>query len=368
MALQLQSTRHASAIGHAGRNLSTFAPERCINTHMRRTSHTKGTVSTIDSLASAFSVRSLLVFPPCGTFLPQTLKNSGSTMITSARKNLLLALCSVWLTSCGGGSSGTDSGSSAGGDSEGAGNASGFGGITTDAAAWGFIDVYDSDGFFLSANATFHRNGSATDAIYRDSIIGPLPALDYCIVEDNAADPNDTIDLTYLSAGGSISVDTKSGAFLTMNRLQFQSFVSYTHSQMNQNTVVPAGLSASFPGDDVPAMSDLVFPDIDTLTGVTQCGLVGLDPSTVFQWTPSSASNTLVSISARANNSAGGTERLVNCFAKDDGSFSLPAGSRAELMPGDTLAVTSIARLARNATVQSGFPVALRRSSNACVR
>lgn len=163
-----------------------------------------------------------------------------------------------------------------------------------------------------------------------------------CEVSTLADLPDDPIDLplpipddlgfAFLDAGEAITITEGGEPYLLLERLEELSFIFYAPEETVEGPL-PAGLSATIPGDEFPAVASAALPNATpfALTAPADPGVPGaIDRDTEFAWTePMDEGEAVVLLTIMSV----GLEDLtyVTCFAADTGSFAFPEDTRSEL-------------------------------------
>lgn len=159
-----------------------------------------------------------------------------------------------------------------------------------------------------------------------------VPPLDTCQI--SRSDDTDTVvpgmgapdfDFTLLNAGDVLVLSSPAGTWLTLPRSEQFGFIIYMPENEGLPLPVPSNLVLDVPGADFPAFSNVAVPDVTPLTGVVT------DGSSTFRWN-AGAGDPSVFVTIDVIDFTGGANfTSVNCFARDDGEFTLPADIQAEL-------------------------------------
>ena len=245
-------------------------------------------------------------------------------------------------TSAGTGTDGEDTGGDTGdvpGPASGDG-ATSFGFVQIERSASEDGDVFDADE--ISVSASFYRFDMSLPIDGATSRF--LPRLDTCTVsrsDDGLVDGEGDLgeglpgfDLTSLSAGQTITFTSPVGTWLTLPRTELENFVTY-QSEDALSPPVPGDLVLDIPGDRFPAFSAISVPDVTPLEGLVPSPgtIVTVGPDTVFRWNGGDDPDVHVGIELYALEGEGAFA-AVDCLARDDGEFALPATTRAELGDG----------------------------------
>ncbi|WP_158679952.1 hypothetical protein [Deinococcus sp. NW-56] len=169
---------------------------------------------------------------------------------------------------------------------------------------------------------------------------GPLRSQDQCFVAEmddgqaaptgqppGAASPAPGLSL---DAGDPLTLRLGTQVYATLPRRQQGQVISYATDMPNPLKAPPAGLVLDIPGaaGGFPAMKDRALPTAALLRLTAPAAGDPVTPQTAFQWAnPSNDPATQVMLSALDE------ERglALTCLAVDDGAFSLPAATAADL-------------------------------------
>ena len=186
--------------------------------------------------------------------------------------------------------------------------------------------------------------GTATGAFYSVTTLPPVPdeglTLDTCLVftEDELDDlPPPTVpgpelepDPALLDAGDTLSVYANGSLYGTLERSAELDLGLITYLSAVLPPLPEAGLTIDIPGadDGFPAFSRVPFPDVPNLNMTAPADLGAITRHTTFTWTGSS--DGVVFLFGVGENSAGEAVGF-GCVVRDDGDFSFPAQTQAEL-------------------------------------
>ena len=276
----------------------------------------------------------------------------------------LTASALLLLTACGGSSSTTPTSPADGGDSGNPGNMpdGGGGGGDTDNPSGtilfiGNIDVSDdSSGNNVELVGGFLRLGNSIALATAEQELGPLnDAPDTCeftvsetLIPDTGGDDFDfDIDIpdfsfSFVSAGEIIPFTSSSGTFAELERtvIPIANFTLYVLAgDPTPESIpgpVPSGLTFNIPGDVFPAFANVPVPNVDSLVLTTPALGAVVSSDTVFTWEATPGSEAVISIQGSGfqfdveNPTSVGFTNL-SCEVVDDGSFTIPAATQAEL-------------------------------------
>lgn len=195
------------------------------------------------------------------------------------------------------------------------------------------------------------------------------PTLDVCTVDtfdttDGTTDfPIDTdVEFSSVSAGEVLPLTSAAGTYVQLMRDDQFGFVIYTSDPETITGSIPSQLSVNIPGDVFPGFGDVSIPTVETLNVTSPLAGAAVTPSTTFSWTPGSNPDGFVVISVTSF--SGGSFLDIDCEVADDGQFSFPAATQAEVGAGFTSSFYDIERIAFSLT-QQGNAVLLVSSSSA---
>lgn len=263
----------------------------------------------------------------------------------------------VLLSACGGGSSSTPVETETGGETTSGTNG---GGSSTDTTAGSTDNTGNSTGGATTGGGTVTGSGNlfgtvnmevgndvefdATFFAFEQAI--PLAeieadlrgSLDTCTVEVvDTSVPGDIdipdnfngVGFQTVSAGEVITISSPAGSYAELQRASAFGFTFY---QQDEGAVltppVPEGLTLNIPGDVFPAVSNLAYPTVQPLVITGPAAFEPITANTTFTWVAGSNPNAAVIISAFAGTSS------LDCIVADDGSFTIPAATQAQLGAG----------------------------------
>jgi len=153
------------------------------------------------------------------------------------------------------------------------------------------------------------------------------PTSDFCIANGERTPEGEEIDSilnggVQISAGDTLVLSSPLGTFATLDKRDDDQGVFYTSADMLDN--IPADLTLDIPGDTFPAFANVAVPDsisIDDFDHSTD----NITATSVFTWTPTGSANSFLYLDM----SFGST--LVECQVVDDGNFSLPEETVAQI-------------------------------------
>lgn len=147
--------------------------------------------------------------------------------------------------------------------------------------------------------------------------------------------PIEDFEFSFLDAGAALTVTGSGGFSATLDRetmtFEGETFIVYG-ADYSATGVLPADLDVTVPGNEFPAFANEAFPSNPSfsLTSPTgsAAGNIGVDTS--FTWVESGEANSFVTIDVMSSDFS----TFVSCIAADDGEFSFPADTQAELGAG----------------------------------
>lgn len=267
---------------------------------------------------------------------------------------LLSLLLSV--TACGGSSDsssgsndvGSGSGDSASNDGDthdagsdvGSTNGTGGGGTGGDSVRYlglVMVDEYTEDNE-VEAGAVFFSYESGIDANLFAAIYSP--PLDVCEVDVESTDLNgldfeppeigSTVGFEMVSAGDVLTLMSGAGSYLDLVKKSYSDLTFYTPQPSYVDGPMPTQLTLNIPGDQFPQFANVGMPAVQSFVMSTLDVYTLVLPSTRFAWTAGSNPNAFVEISVSSLNS-NSTMTTVDCIVRDDGAFSFPAQTQAEM-------------------------------------
>ena len=219
-------------------------------------------------------------------------------------------------------------------------------------------DASGSSGPEVEFDAAFFQvNVSVSVNLIKDSI---LPALDICEVnadEIGEFEPPEidgvTASIVTISAGEVLTFMQPSGSYAEITKQPpFMGFTFYDGDSVPGS--IPAGLTIDIPGDVFPTFSNVSIPNAGGLVVSSPTGGTPVTPDTTFTWNASSDPDTLIDISTSSFDLSTGAVVVVECVATDDGSFTFPAATKAEMGSGFSGFSADITRTAFKVVEQNG--------------
>lgn len=240
---------------------------------------------------------------------------------------------------------------------------------------WGLIDIDTEDEVEIAALfGQFVGAGLSATQFQTDLI----PDLDECevdtvaIVEAEGGDGDDDLDIEfsedfdYISAGESIFINSAGGSYAMLSReIDDEDDTIFYFMEVGSALIGPApsNLSVSIPGDIFPAFSTVAIPNVAELEFSSPMDGELITPSTQFVWNAGSSNNSYVNLSATYIDDAL-TEVTVDCLVIDDGEFSLPAATQAELGTEFSTEDADFSRTSYSITTVNGATVAVRNTTD----
>lgn len=249
----------------------------------------------------------------------------------------------------GGTTGGGTGGGTTGGDT---GGGTGTGGFTvTDGTQFlGILDVTETTSSNeVEVSGIFF--GLSSSVLGGDLQTALSPTLDTCTVDttdltDVGLLPTIDLDVDFntVSAGEIIPFMSASGTYVELVRQNQFGFDVYVSDPETIPGSIPSQLTASIPGDVFPAFASFSFPVVERLIVSSPAAGSLVTPATVFTWTPGTNPDAFISISAF---SGFGTNSIdVDCEVRDDGQFTFPAATQAEMGADFSSIFTDIERVA----------------------
>ncbi len=133
-----------------------------------------------------------------------------------------------------------------------------------------------------------------------------------------------------VSAGETISLSSAAGTYGELQRTTQFGFTGYS-STVDLVHPAPSPLIIDIPGDVFPAFSNVSVVAPQPISGFNIDPFGGFNAETEFRWDASTTADSIISLNFSEFN-VGALEFIsVECEATDDGSFSLPAETVAEI-------------------------------------
>lgn len=211
--------------------------------------------------------------------------------------------------------------------------------ITGNLTQFGVVSIDESSlGQEVGVGAGFFRFPQQIDSSSLAGAMGALNDQDFCSVSvsddsDNFIPTIDDPDLPenffdsieFLSAGEVITLSGSTGN--TYGELELTSlFGLQVYSPVTELTYpVPAPLVVNIPGDEFPAFTGIQVPGAAPLADFTNSTGESVTAATAFSWTTSSSDNAHIALAAYSSDVS------LDCILIDDGSYTLPAATVAEL-------------------------------------
>lgn len=201
------------------------------------------------------------------------------------------------------------------------------------------IDAIDfTEGFFTGSFARFGEPVNAAAAA--QSIVPAQETCDIQTTEVLGVENFNTslsaafdVPVELVSAGDNLVVSSPGGTFLTVSRGSI--FSGEADYRLPEDSVVPTpvpnSLTVDIPGDVFPAFANVPIPDALPLTGLVVSGNGFITPETRYSWEPNGDTNSHVLVNVFALDLETFEFTDIVCAAQDDGDFTLPAATRAEL-------------------------------------
>jgi len=227
-----------------------------------------------------------------------------------------------------------------------------------DIRRYGAITVGDDAGMASDLVAAFFNVESGVSLAFLNDVFNGSKTL--CTVDDDDLVDFEEISVGFIpsfngvnkqaiDAGDSIVISSDAGTFATIQSQSAGSFLFYTLPDMQvlPTGALPESLRVDIAGGQFPAYSNVKVPSVSSLNNVSYGDGANVLPSSVFSWTPSDVSGSLVRIFA---STAGGffddNGVTVTCLAPDTGTFQFPESIQAKLGPDFMGGAPIISRIA----------------------
>lgn len=274
---------------------------------------------------------------------------------TSRRLLTLVALIAIAmiLAACGTGAGNGDGNGNGNGDGDGDG-----GGPTTSAHQIGNVPVTEheesassTDGSAVSATATFIGFDAELPAEF---VSDPYAHnVDTCDVTTIGEDfdipfPDDVdVDINALAAGDAVTLRSGGDVYATLDVPEGGGVTATGVYVLETDLAGPApdDVTVTVPGDEFPAFDAAALPNVDpvALTAPADTSAIGTD--TTFAWTAQAGDGaTYLHLSLMIGTFADAT--YVDCIVTDDGEFTLPTETTAELDAGFSGRLMGLSRYA----------------------
>lgn len=240
---------------------------------------------------------------------------------------------------------GNDTGGSGtpGGDGDGTpdNGSSGDASISGNLTQLGFVSIDEStDDEEVSIAAFFYRFPQQVDSALFAGAIGGLNDQDFCSVsvDDDSDDTIPGLDaddlddnffesIQTLSAGEVITLASAAGDSYGEMQLGTLFGIQVYGTTVEWAYPAPAPLVVNIPGDEFPAFNNVQVPGADPLSDFTTSTGGSLTAASTISWTANSSGGAHVILEATNDNS----DVYLDCILVDDGSYTLPAATVAEL-------------------------------------
>jgi len=140
----------------------------------------------------------------------------------------------------------------------------------------------------------------------------------------------------FVSAGDSIVFTSSAGTFREVAQQTEEEVIFYARPRdVNfsdlPDEIPPLSMTLDVPGDVFPAVSNQIFPVTAPIELTSPTPLDEVNPTTTFTWVPGTNPDAVVTIFASNYGIDLNPDIGVVCVATDDGSFTIPASTQAEL-------------------------------------
>jgi hypothetical protein len=264
-------------------------------------------------------------------------------MNTVLNPYITIAVTSIWLVACGGGSS-------SGSDSRNGSSIEPQTDLTGTYQYLGFVEIIqDNLEERVNRDANFLQLTEPQNAnVFRNSV--PM-SVDTCKLSITPTIPTDVgvigfpeANFTLISAGQTFTLTETAGTYAT---------ITLADSRFSVATFpVPTPLTLDIPGAEFPAFSDVAIPDVVTVQNFQPGRNDTLQADTVISWTPTGLTNHTINLTAF---DFVDTDKVVDlrCHVADDGNFTLPANIVSALNSGlgDGFAINGLEQEKRTDTL-----------------
>lgn len=161
-----------------------------------------------------------------------------------------------------------------------------------------------------------------------DSCVVTKGPIDFSQIPDS---PTLTETPTFLDAGTELSIKSGNNVYATLKKESFNQVIGYSHDTQVVLGDLPDNATIDIPGASAgfPAFNNIALPNQPSSFSLTATpALNKVDKSSSFSWQGSNATFFSLSIFGK---DADDQTIVIGCNAKDDGSFSFPATTQAEL-------------------------------------
>lgn len=184
------------------------------------------------------------------------------------------------------------------------------------------------------ASAGFNSTNQAVSAQQVQN--GIVSSVDSCVVSDSTAVTDSSqpggIEYNPVSAGDVITLTSPAGSYAELVKSEANGFIFYgVAGDGSLPGPVPSGTVLDIPGDVFPAFPNVAVPDIAELTNVASSTGNTLTANSTVTWDAATSAGSFMNLSAAYTPPGSETSISVFCTVADDGSFSFPADTAAQM-------------------------------------
>lgn len=163
-------------------------------------------------------------------------------------------------------------------------------------------------------------------------VVPEASTTDVCVVDFNFERPSAELQEKFensssISAGEALVLSSPAGTFATLIKQTEGSNIEYDLETTLQAPTT--GMTLDIPGDDFPALANISIPAIPIFE-IIDFPVVGLTESSTYTWVGSSNPNHHITFSIGIDRFTEDA-RHIDCTVWDDGKFTLPAETIAEV-------------------------------------
>lgn len=278
-------------------------------------------------------------------------------MIRHLTRGAISAVLVFGMVACGGGDGDNNSNTNGSGDNGGGSNNgdgtvnggdgdNGSGTISGNISQWGTISVDQSDGEVELGAGFFSISNATIPSV--DLLAALQPTADTCEVSINEfTDPTDIpdfdIDISIDTVdAGIVTFTAPAGTYATlMPTTQFGFTIYQLEDGVALSSPAPTDMTVSAAGNGYPGFTESV-PNVTPISNVNPGRGASLSASTTITWDAGSDPNSTVTLGWFGFD--GQSSISVDCYAADDGSFTVPAATLAEIADTSILTLSEVAR------------------------
>lgn len=172
-----------------------------------------------------------------------------------------------------------------------------------------------------------------------------------------------------LNAGENLTVSSGSDLYGELSKPLPEKFPGSYFWATKPTAAIPDNLKLNIPGADFPQVLGATFPIAVEPLIVTEPAPEGtITQDTVYRWAAGSNPEAKIMITWSAGDQQGEEGLIVTCRAKDDGEFSLPADTQAQLGVQYNAKYSSITRFVTSFHVEDSVAIQLEHSYHVKLR